>query len=139
MRSEAGAVRRHVFLALAVAGVSGGAMLPIVSLVGEGSFGWAILGFGSMAAIGIASGTSMVREHGTAGTGFLAAMILGTLAKLLLAAGGALAAARAGATVAYLVGLGAGYLPLQAFEVIWFHRATRPGIEPVPTGEAVGR
>jgi hypothetical protein len=88
---------------------------------------WSVSGWAIMAVTGIVTGLWMVRVHGKPGSGFLAAMGTGMLARLFLSAGVALWAAQHGIECvwAFLAGLFTGYLPLQAFEVVWFFREAR--------------
>jgi hypothetical protein len=88
---------------------------------------WGAVGWGVMAAIGLASGAGLAAAYGRTGTGFLVAIVAGILSRLAATLGGALAAARAGrgALSAFLVGLGAGFVPLEVYEAIFFYRAGR--------------
>jgi hypothetical protein len=83
---------------------------------------WAAVGWGMMAAIGLASGTWLAMAHGRTGPGFLAAIVAGILGRLAATLGGALAAAREGrlSLWAFLVGLGVGFVPLQVYETVFF-------------------
>jgi hypothetical protein len=83
---------------------------------------WGAVGWGMMAAIGLASGTWLAMAHGRTGPGFLAAIVAGILGRLAATLGGALAAARAGrgSLLAFLVGLGVGFVPLQVYETVFF-------------------
>jgi len=80
-----------------------------------------------MAAIGVGGGSWKVSQHGDAGSGFLVATGTCMLARLLLSAAGAFAAATRGpvVTYAYLVGLGAGYFPVQVLQMRWFLKRDR--------------
>ena len=88
---------------------------------------WAIVGFASMALVGIGSGVSLVRAHGKPAHGFIVALGASTLARLFAAALGALGVTLAGqgAVVPYLIGLAVGYVPLQILEVGWILGRTR--------------
>jgi hypothetical protein len=112
---------------VAIALLTGLAVLWAASPRGEPILVGSLLGWGIMAATGTATGIWMIRVYGKPGSGFLAAIAAGMLARLFLGAGGAWWAARQGKEMvwAYLVGLLAGYLPLQLFELAWFFRKAR--------------
>lgn len=88
--------------------------------------GWNLLGWLVMSAIGVAGGVVMAAVHGKPGPTFLAALVGSMLARLIAAALGAWAASFIGCKAAwpYVLGLGAGYVPLQLFEVVWFRAQT---------------
>jgi len=69
----------------------------------------------------------MSRKHGGEGAGFLVALGTCMLARLFASVAGAAGAALSGmdAVWPYVVGLTAGYLPLQMFELYWFIRRAR--------------
>ena len=89
--------------------------------------GFAVFGWALAAVSGAACGARLVSLHGTEGAGFLVALGTCTLARLFAFAGGlGWAWSRGtGEALAFLVGLVAGYLPTQLFEVIWFSRQTK--------------
>jgi hypothetical protein len=111
--------------ALAVAAAA--ALLPLAIAEGAVALQWGVSGWLVMAASGLVGGTWMVHQHGKQGSGFLVALGTCMLARLFASAGGACGAAMQGmeAVWAYVVGLGAGYVPLQLFEIWWFVRSTR--------------
>ncbi len=115
---------RFVLAASAVA-VAAGVVLLAATRSAGGSESWALAGWGPMAAIAVGSGGAMAARHGRPGSGFLAALAVGMLSRLTVAAALGLVATRAGETavLSYVAGLAAGFLPLQAFEVVWFYRA----------------
>jgi len=86
---------------------------------------WAAKGFLAMALPGIAGGAWLAREHGRSAQRFLIALAAGFVTRLVLAGSAAFFAAKAGggAGLALLFGLAAGFVPLTAFEMIWFVRA----------------
>jgi len=86
---------------------------------------WAAKGFLAMAVPGIAGGAWLAREHGRSAQRFLIALATGFIMRLALAAVAAFFAAKAGdgAGVALLSGLAAGFVPLMAFEMVWFARS----------------
>lgn len=124
--SAAGAGRFAVVCGT-IALVSGAAVWTFAAERGPETLRWSLLGWAVMAVSGVGAGVWMARVHGRPGTGFLLALGTGMLARLFGAAAGALWAAQHGveAVWAYLAGLSAGYLPLQAFESVWFLRRTR--------------
>lgn len=97
---------------------------------------WAAAGFASMALPGIVCGAWMAHAHGGRGTRFLAALATGFVLRVLAAAVGTFAVARVdgGLAGAWIGGLAAGFVPLLAFEIVWFSRRL-----PVPTAGARGR
>lgn len=103
-------------------------LLPFGLPRGTGAVLWGLLGWMATGVVGVAGGAFMVSRHGTSGPGFL--MILGVcmLLRLLLSAVGAVAAVGEGmqAVWPYLIGLVAGFIPVQIVEIVWFLRNT-PG------------
>jgi hypothetical protein len=89
--------------------------------------GWVVMGVLAMALPGVAGGAWLAREHGRAGSRFVAVLQVGMLVRLVLAALVAMGAARAGgpAMAASMAGLAAGFLPVIAFEMVWFARRER--------------
>jgi hypothetical protein len=90
---------------------------------------WGLVGWGSMAVVGLSGGAWTVARHGSPAAGFLLAAGTCMLARLILLAAGAFAAKPQGmeAVYAYLIGFGAAYLPIQVFEMRWFLRRNRVG------------
>ncbi len=121
---------RFVAGALAVSAGSAAAAWATFRLGASGGLAWGAAGWGMMAGIGLVSGAWLAAAHGKTGPGFLAAIVAGILGRLAVTLGGALAAARTGrgALWAFLLGLGAGFVPLQVYETVFFYRAgRRPG------------
>ena len=115
---------RYGLSGAAIAAVGGSAVLPWSSASGAESLRWALLGWGLMSFAGLSGGAWLAREHGRPGTGFVVAMGTSMLARLF-AAGTSLAGALLSGDGSYracLVGLAAGYVPLQVFEILWFYR-----------------
>jgi hypothetical protein len=125
MRLEAlNFVMRAGITALAAACV----LAALLALQGEPALvAWGLGGWWVMSVVGVAGGAWLVRRHGAPGSGFLLAMGTCMLARLALAAAGAFAAAAVGMPEvhAYLIGLGAGYVPLQVVEMNWLWRRDR--------------
>jgi len=94
---------------------------------GATAAGWAVAGWLPMAVIGVAGGMWLNHKHGKPGAGFLIALGTCMLARLIVAAGGVIVALSRQPDLfwPYLAGLGAGYLPLQVFESVWFARRAR--------------
>jgi hypothetical protein len=111
----------------AVAGIAGLALLPLGLGRGGLALRWGFTGWAIMAVTGVAGGVWLTRTHGRQGSGFLVALGTCMLARLFASVGGALGAAVRGtdAVWPYLVGLCAGYVPLQLFEVGWFLRLSK--------------
>jgi hypothetical protein len=88
---------------------------------------WLLLGWGVLAVAGTLGGAWLASEHGKPGSRFLVALGAGVAARFVAVAGGCVAAALAGksALTAYATGLIAGFVPVQAFEALWFLRRTR--------------
>jgi len=91
---------------------------------GPATLAWVLAGWTVPAAAGLAGGARMAELRGRAGPGFLVALGICMLARLAGVALGAGAAAWVGpaAVGPYLAGLAAGYVPLQAYELVWFVR-----------------
>ena len=131
---------------LRYAGWSLGSGLLVASIVtllarsqGRAAIGWGLLGWSVMVLIGVAGGAWLAALHGSSGPRFLVAMGTCMLARLFGAAAGALAAGMHGtrAVLPYLAGLGAGYVPLQLFEIGWFMRRAKYDT-PARSGDALG-
>jgi hypothetical protein len=103
------------------------ALLPFAFHEGAVALRWGLSGWLIMSVIGLAGGMWLVLKHGRQGSGFLVALGTCMLARLFASAAGAFGAAAQGmeAVWAYIVGLVAGYLPLQFFEIWWFVRGSR--------------
>ena len=87
-------------------------------------FAWAARGFLAMALPVIGAGWWLAREHGRAGGAFVIALGAGFILRAALLAVVVATAARRGpdALVGALAGLAAGFVPLTAFEMLWFTR-----------------
>ncbi len=129
----AGRARRFVIGAAVVAAASGGATWMVARPATAGALLWGALGWGLMAAIGLSTGAWLAAAYGSAGSGFLAAIVTGILGRLAATLVGAVAAASAGrgSLWAFLTGLGSGFVPLAAFEAVFFYRAGRRSQERV--------
>ena len=105
---------------------TGGILLLLAWTRGAPFVAWSLVGWLIMGLTGVVGGAWIASRHGSAGSGFLFALVSCMLARLALAAGGAFASAMAGAGAvrACLVGMMVGFLPLQIFEVVWFYRRT---------------
>lgn len=113
-----------------------GAELPAAALLAAlapalwpGRVAWAIAGWAAMTALGLAAGAWLTTLHGRASRTFVVALLSGMLARLVMALGGfgfALVGVGRGAAWAWIVGLAAGYVPLQLFETVWFIRRATP-------------
>lgn len=86
--------------------------------------GWAWIGFGLMAAVGVVGGAWLARFHGRPDGSFLVAMLSCMAARFVLAPVGMVFAARAGglAPWVYVAGLAVGFVPLQLFEILFLQR-----------------
>ena len=114
--------------AASVAAVIGAlALLPWFAGDDRLAASWAARGFLAMALPGIAGGAWLAREHGRAGSRFVAVLGVGFILRLALAAIAAFGAAKAGggAVDGLLPGLAAGFVPVTAFEMFFFARAGR--------------
>lgn len=113
-------------IAAFVAVVGFAAMLPAILAWWDDAILWAAGGWLAVASLGVADGVWLNRKHGTSGSGFMLAMVVGILARLVIVGAGSVVAFRSGGDAAwgFLAGVGAGFVPVQAFEVIWFMRLT---------------
>jgi len=96
---------------------------------------WASIGFVVTAAPGIVIGSWLAAEHGHTGSRFLIAIAAGFVTRLVLAAVAAFGAAKAGGAAGFglISGLAAGFVPLTAFEMIWFVARQRASGLPTET------
>lgn len=103
-------------------------LLPWLQGVEASRLNWALVGWLLAVVSGAAAGAWLSGVHGQVGTAFLLRSGLGLAGRTAAYAGGA--------TVAWLVrgeeavwpfvaGAAAGYLPTQAFEMVWFARRTK--------------
>ncbi len=124
---KASGARRYAVCGGAVSVIVGLALFLVARPFGESVVRWSLLGWLAMTAIGIGGGAWLVAAHGTRGWNFIAALSACMLARLVALAAGAIGAAVQGQEVVWpnLIGLGAGYLPLQLFEVGWFLKSTK--------------
>jgi hypothetical protein len=115
--------------ATAAALVGAAALLAWTSGDGRLPAAWAVKGFLAAALPGVAGGAWLVREHGRTGSRFVMVLQAGILMRLVLTAIVAVGAARAGGSAmpASMAGLGAGFLPVLVFEMVWFARARETG------------
>ncbi len=122
-----GRVRRFVVGGSIVAAASGSLAWALFEPASAAALLWGALGWGLMAAIGLATGAWLSAAYGTSGSGFLAAIVTGILGRIAATLGGAVAAASAGRAPlwAFLVGLGSGVAPLLVYEAVFFYRAGR--------------
>ena len=124
---KAGGTFLYAVLGVAIAVATGLALLLFGMQRGETALFWGGIGWAIMALTGVVGGTWLVRVHGRQGSGFLVALGTCMLARLFASVAGALSAATSGmdAVWPFIVGLGAGYAPLQMLEVGWFVRVAR--------------
>jgi hypothetical protein len=112
--------------AVGVALAAGSAVVAAAWLLGRADLAWALAGWGSAAAIGVAGGAWMAARQGLPGGGFVVALLAGMLARLLaVGAGAALAASVGGGALwAFVGGFFAGFVPLAVWEALYFYRAS---------------
>jgi hypothetical protein len=115
--------------AVVVAAFGAATMLPLFVGNDRVASNWAAAGFLTMVIPGIACGAWLAREHGRPGARFLLALATGFAARLILAASAAFFAAKVAAGLSLIAGLAAGFVPLTAFEMIWFARRRPRGLE----------
>ncbi len=110
-----------------VSAVSGGILAALASLHSGAAVRWGLLGWLLMAVVGVAGGAWAVSHHGDPAPGFLVAVGTCMLLRLVFAAAGAVAAStvETEALYAFLIGLGAGYVPTQVFEMSWFLKRSK--------------
>jgi hypothetical protein len=118
---------RFALIGGAIVAAAGAALLPLAIARGTVALQWGLAGWLVMAITGLAGGIWLVWKHGKQGSGFLVALGTCMLARLFASAAGAFGAAMQGmeAVWPYLIGLVAGYIPLQLFEIWWFVRSAR--------------
>ena len=107
------------------------AVLPLALSRGSVALQWGVSGWLIMAVTGMAGGVWMILKHGKQGSGFLVALGTCMLARLFASAAGAFGAMQQGmeAVWPYIVGLCAGYLPLQLYELWWFVSSARRKVD----------
>jgi len=94
---------------------------------GTAPWRWALWGWSIMTLTAVGGGAWLAARVGTRGSGFLLALAASMLTRLCASAAGAAAVmlwAREAAG-AYLAGLAAGFVPMQVYEIAWFHRRGR--------------
>jgi len=118
--------------ALTATFASGVLLLGLRGATGEAS-AWAMAGFAAMAFPIIATGAWLAHEQGRAGVAFVVALAAGLLLRAGLLAIVVAAAARRGepSLLPALSGLALGFVPLTAFEMIWFARRARGASAPL--------
>jgi len=94
---------------------------------GIGSLPWLGLGWLAAALPGVGGGAWLAGRFGRPGAGFLVALGVAMGWRFVAVAAGVAAALRAGdpAPWTFLLGFGAGFLPLAVFEVVWFSRRAK--------------
>jgi hypothetical protein len=99
--------------------------------------GWAVLGWGLATLSAVASGTWAAARLGTAGAGFLGAVVGGIAVRAAVLVAGLVAALRGGSGDGgwYVAGFAAGLVPQWVFEIAWFHRRGRWLAADAGTGE----
>ena len=111
----------------AVGLTAGLALLLYTMSSGELALRWSLLGWLVMTATGVAGGGWMAAVHGRPGSVFIVALVGCMLTRLFASGWGAWAATAVGSEAAwpYVIGLGAGFVPLQVFETGWFLTRSR--------------
>jgi hypothetical protein len=94
---------------------------------GLGSPAWLAAGWLAAAVPGVAAGTWLAGKFGKAGAGFVAALGAAMGLRAVALAGGLVTALQVGdpAPWTFLLGFGAGFLPLSVFEAVWFARRAK--------------
>lgn len=110
-----------------VAVVAGALAVGGAAALWPGSVTWALAGWGGLAGVGLVESYWLHRYHGRPGSGFLAALVAGTLARAVLVGCGTAWALMAGGTglAPFLSGAVAGFGPLMAWEIAGFMKAAR--------------
>jgi hypothetical protein len=124
---NASSVGRFVLGSSLVALAAGAVLTVVAGRFGSLAVGYGLAGWLAMALVGTAAGAWAVARHGKPGPGFIVAVGTGMLARVVLAAIGAgVTVARGeGGIYAYFAGVGAGYVPVQMYEMGWFLRQGR--------------
>ncbi len=107
------------------------ALLLVLRGVGSDTSAWAIAGFVAMALPVIATGTWLAHEQGRAGVSFVIALGTGLFMRAVLLVVVVVGAANhgPGALKGALAGLAIGFVPVTAFEMLWFSRRVH-GVRP---------
>lgn len=119
-------VRRFAWKAGAILILSG-LSASAAALRGKGSVSWALLGWAAAALPGLVAGIVLAERHGKPGSGFVLALGAGILTRFVVVLGslGAALVAGGGAYRPWLLGVVLGYVPMEIFEIVWFHRRAR--------------
>jgi len=115
------------------AAVAAGVLLLGLRGAASEALAWAMAGFVAMSVPIIVTGAWLAHEQGRAGAAFVVALAAGLLLRAGLLAIVVAAAARQGESslLPALSGLVLGFVPLTAFEMIWFARRARFAASPV--------
>ena len=99
--------------------------------------GWAALGWGLATLAAVASGTWAAARLGTAGAGFLGAVVGGIAVRAMVLVAGLVGALRNGGGAGwwFVAGFAAGLVPQWVFEIAWFHRRGKWLAAGVGTGD----
>ena len=126
---------RFAASAAVAASISGAVVLMLASRNGSADIFWTSMGWAPVSAAGVLGGAWLAEAHGRLDRRFFAAFAVGIAARSLTVLG-CLVFALAGGTQAWkacLVGLAAGYFPVQLVEIGWF---LRPGSKAAPSAAA---
>jgi len=113
------------------AALAGGALSLALRGTASATSAWAMAGFAAMALPVIATGAWLAHEQGKAGVSFVIALGTGLLIRAMLLVVVVVGAASQGPAVlkGALAGLAIGFVPVTAFEMIWFSRRAQ-GVRP---------
>jgi len=122
-------VRRSSTLSFASGATISAALAAVALVLGlrgvaSDTSAWAMAGFVAMALPVIAAGVWLAYERGRAGVSFVVALGAGLLMRAALLVVVVAGAAHQGeaALIGALVGLAVGFVPVTAFELVWFAR-----------------
>jgi hypothetical protein len=113
--------------ALLVGAASGLAAAAGLAVAARPLSGWTVLGWGLATMAAVVSGAWAASSLGTAGAGFLAAVVGGIAVRAAVLVGGLVGALRSGSGEGgwFVAGFAAGLVPQWVFEIAWFHRRGR--------------
>ena len=117
--------------------MSGLALAGALSAAEKAFLGWGGTGWFLACAASVGTGVWAAAKHGSAGAGFLAAVLGGIAVRAAVLLGGLAAALRAGGNArwVYLAGFAAGLVPQWVYEIVWFHLRGRAAAGAAPTGD----
>ena len=120
-------IRSYLVWSSVLALLAGLALLALAPFAGWNAMAWSMLGWGLMVLVGVFGGSWTATLLGSQGVRFFVALIACMLARLTLSLGGVFLVVMFGreSLLFYLLGLAAGFLPIQIFESLWISRRAK--------------